>query len=135
MERAVFGVITIFLHYIWRILNLIIMRKLFLLAAVAVMTLGCGVLRTPSDVAKRSYIGMSVAEFKKLTGGVFTIETMTTEYTVYRTNEWSGPPEHRYISGAKFFHFDANGRLVRIDSRDFTPPFFRDRHHSEPLNP
>lgn len=94
-----------------------------LFAALLLTFAGCALLRTASGVAKHSYIGMSVDEFKKLTGGDFSIETMTPEYAVYRVYEWSGPTDHRYISGAKFFHFDSKGRLVRIESRDSFPYF------------
>jgi opacity protein-like surface antigen len=105
------------------------MKRLLLITVLLAMLFsaaGCAVLvsRTASGVANRSYIGMSVAEFKKLTGGHFGVETMTAEHTVYRINEWSGPTGNRYISGAMLFHFDSRGRLFKIDSRDFVPHFF-----------
>lgn len=112
------------------------MKKLTLITVLSAMLFsvaGCailGTLRTASDVANHSHIGMSVAEFKKLSGGNFSVEEMTTKYTIYRIDEWStGPADHRYISGATYFHFDSEGRLFRIDSRDFPPPPFRRRTH------
>jgi hypothetical protein len=102
------------------------MKIISLFVVVAVLTfstVGCAVLRTASGVAKRSHIGMSFPEFKRLSGGDFDLETMTPEYSVYRIDEWSGPAERRYISGAKFFHFDSNSKLTRIESRDLTPSF------------
>jgi hypothetical protein len=108
------------------------MKKLILFTALSALLLsvaGCAFMRPAQDVARRSHIGMSFAEFKKLTGGNFNVEEMTPKYAIYRLEEWSGPTDNRYMSGAQYFHFDANGRLFKIDSRNFPPPPMRRNGH------
>jgi hypothetical protein len=96
----------------------------------AILFTGCSsLLLTANSVAKKVYIGMPVDEFKKLAGVRAEIEAITLDYTVYRIDEWAGPTDDRYVNGAKFFHFDSNGRLFQVDSRDFNASHSHGHHH------
>ncbi len=95
------------------------MMKKFVFIALLALATGCATCRTASEVAKEAYIGMSIKEFKRLAGPTAELEAMTADYTVYRIDIINAYNEQTAVSGAKFFHFDANGKLYKIDSKDF----------------
>jgi hypothetical protein len=106
-------------------------KSIFILALCALFATGCSaIFRTADSVAQQVRIGMSIDEFKRLAGTSAEIEAMTVEYTVYRIDVWDGPTDDRYVSGAKFFHFDSKGRLFRVDSIDFDA-YRRNHHHGD----
>jgi uncharacterized protein YceK len=101
------------------------MKRLILLVAVAVLTAGCGVvLRGPSEIANRVRIGMSVDEFRRLAGQWAELDEMTADYTVYRIQHWAGPENDRHVASVKLYHFGERGKLVKVETRDLTSPFF-----------
>ncbi len=87
-----------------------------MIAAIAVLTAACA---TALSVSKKVYIGMPVEDFRKIAGSAAELETMTVEATVYRMDVCEG----EIVVGAKYFHFDSQGCLFQMYSRDF-----RDNH-------
>ncbi len=70
-------------------------------------------------IAKNVYIGMPVREFLRFADDRANLEAMTTYDTVYSL-EVAGYVDDEYgVVGKKLFHFDSNGKLVRMESRDF----------------
>ncbi|MDR2890797.1 MAG: hypothetical protein LBV18_04245 [Alistipes sp.] len=107
------------------------MRRLILMAVVAVLSVGCAVFRTPSDVAQRVELGMSVEEFKKVVRSVpaatLELDSMSSEGTVYRIDEWAGEEKHRHIVRTRLYFFDTRRRLTWVATRDFSQPFSHTR--------
>ena len=101
------------------------MKRLILLGAVAMLTTNCASLfLTASDVANRVKLGMTVAEFKKLASAQdMELDSMTQYGSVYRIDKHNvGLPD--YVVAVTLYHFDANERLVKVETRDLPPPFF-----------
>jgi hypothetical protein len=101
------------------------MKRSILLVTVAALMAGCGVvLRGPSEIANRVKVGMSVDDFRRLSGQWAELDEMTSDYTVYRIQHWAGPENDRYVASVKLYHFDGRGKLVKVETRDLTSPFF-----------
>lgn len=111
------------------------MKRLIFTIAVALLVAGCGtpLFLTANDIANRTQLGMSVAEFKRIAGYKAELDAMTTDYTVYRLKEYAGPEGHEYVASVKLFHFDSRGRLVEVETRDVAPPFPPRRFDFNPL--
>jgi PBP1b-binding outer membrane lipoprotein LpoB len=111
------------------------MKRLILLAAVAVMSTGCvSVFLSASDVANRVELGMSLSEFKRLAGQHAELDSMSPLGSVYRIDKHNiGIPD--YVVSVTLYHFDANGRLKEVETRHLAPPYFPDNRNFEPLNP
>ncbi len=103
-----------------------------LIVVAAVLTTGCAgyVFRSPGDIANRVRLGMSLAEFKKLAGQHAELDAMTIDYSVYRVEQWAGTEENRYIASVKLYHFDAQERLVEVETRHIPHPFVPSVPHS-----
>ena len=68
-------------------------------------------------ISNQSYIGMPINDFKTLAGKKASLEAMESGYTVYRIKDYDA------MSGAvidtKFYYFDSNAKLVKIDGGEF----------------
>ena len=60
---------------------------------------------------------MPISEFKSIAGKKASLEAMELGYTVYRINDYD--PWFGYITDTKFYYFDSNGKLVKIDGGEF----------------
>jgi hypothetical protein len=93
------------------------MKKLILLLAIPLF-IGCaGTYKQASNTSRQAYIGMPISEFQKTAGKKAVIEAMESGYTVYRMNDydtWTG-----VLTDTKFFYFDSNGKLYKIDGGEF----------------
>ena len=72
---------------------------------------------TATKMANKSYIGMPITEFKTLSDKWTTLVAMESGYTVYKVYDYDA------LSGitteTKFFYFDTNAKLVKIDGGEF----------------
>jgi cytidylate kinase len=114
------------------------MKKTLFAAVAAIMfaATGCGVvLLSGAEVANRVRLGMSVNEFKKLAGQHAELDAMSSLGSVYRIDKHNiGIPD--YVVSVTLYHFDADGRLTEVETRDLAPPFYpTDRPLFEPLIP
>jgi hypothetical protein len=93
------------------------MKKILIILSVIMLTSCAGTYRQARYVSENVYLGMTIPEFKKIAGKKVTLEAMETGYTVFRINDydaWTGS-----IIDTKFYYFDANGKLVKIDGGEF----------------
>ena len=92
--------------------------KNFLLIFSIIILISCaGTYRQASHVSNQAYIGMSIAEFKSISKKKASVEAMEAGYTVFRINDydaWTGA-----TTDTKFYYFDSNGKLVKIDGGEF----------------
>jgi PBP1b-binding outer membrane lipoprotein LpoB len=111
------------------------MKRLILITAVAVLTTGCAsIFLSPSDIANRVELGMTVAEFKRLAGSYAQLDALRADGSVYRIDKHNiGIPD--YVVSTTLFHFNADGRLVEVETRDSNSPFFPGISDFEPLTP
>lgn len=104
------------------------MKKLILILAIPLF-IGCaGAYKQASYTTRQVYIGMPISEFQKTAGKKALIEAMEAGYTVYRMNDydaWTG-----ILIDTKFFYFNSNGRLYRIDGGEFK----QNRYQIEVIN-
>ena len=76
-----------------------------------------GTYRQASYVSENVHLGMTIPEFKKIANKKASLEAMEAGYTVYRINDydaWTGA-----IIDTKFYYFDNNRKLVKIDGGEF----------------
>lgn len=93
------------------------MKKLLFILCVILLTSCAGTYRQAKYVSENVHLGMTIPEFKKVAGKKATLEAMEAGYTVYRINDydaWTGA-----IIDTKFYYFDSNGKLVKIDGGEF----------------
>jgi hypothetical protein len=104
------------------------MRKVFLLFTI-LLIIGCaGTYKQASNTSRQAYIGMPISEFQKTAGKKAVVEAMEYGYTVYRMNDydaWTGS-----LIDTKFFYFDKNGKLYKIDGGEFK----QNRYQIEVIN-
>ena len=90
------------------------MKKLQCLVIILTLLTSCGgYYSQASTQANKSYIGMSIVDFKKQAGKRAILEVMGNGRTVYRMYDysaWTGG-----ITNTKFFYFDSSGKLFKID--------------------
>lgn len=70
-----------------------------------------------SYTSNQTYIGMPISDFRSIAGRKANVEAMESGYTVYRMNDydaWTGA-----LIDTKFFYFDSNGKLYKIDGGEF----------------
>jgi hypothetical protein len=70
-----------------------------------------------THISNQCYIGMPISDFKTLAEKKYSLAAMESGYTVYRINDhdtWSG-----VLIDTKFFYFDSNGKLFKIDGGEF----------------
>jgi hypothetical protein len=104
------------------------MKRLITLALVAILSSGCASMfvSTASRVADKVYLGMPVKDFQQLAGSAAKLEALSPDATVYRINIY----DNGNVVGGKYFHFDSEGRLFKMDSSDFRDnPWMRERRH------
>ncbi len=93
------------------------MNKVILLFLIPFF-IGCaGTYKQAAFTSSKAYIGMPVAEFKKTAGRKAKIEAMESGYTVYRMDDYDAWTGTR--TDTKFFYFDSNGKLNKIDGGEF----------------
>lgn len=76
-----------------------------------------GSYKQASYISRQAYIGMPISEFQNTAGRKATVEAMESGYTVYRMNDYDALTG--YPIDTKFFYFDKNGKLYKIDSGEF----------------
>jgi len=92
-------------------------KNVMLMLIIIVLTSCAGTYRQATYVSNKAYIGMPIKEFKSIAGKKASIESMESGYTVFRINDydaWTGA-----IIDTKFYYFDSNGKLVKIDGGEF----------------
>ncbi len=93
------------------------MKKLVFLFSTLLLMSCAGTYRQASYATNQAYIGMPISEFKSSVGRKASVEAMESGYTVYRMNDydaWTGA-----LIDTKFFYFDSNGKLYKIDGGEF----------------
>ena len=93
------------------------MKKIITLIAIVFLT-SCSPYKPASLVSSKSYIGMTITEFKKVAGKEASIEAMEMGYTVYRINNYTDKTRYN-ITDTKFYYFDSTAKLVKIDGGEF----------------
>ena len=104
------------------------MKKTFLLLTLSLLFSCAGYMQTASNAADKTYIGMPVNEFKKMTGQTSKLAAMESGYTVYQMNDRD--PYYGQITDVKFFYFDSSGKLYKIDKGEFR----QNRYQVEVIN-
>jgi hypothetical protein len=80
--------------------------------------IGCvGSVRQATYVSSKSYIGMPITEFKTIAKSKASLEAMESGYTVYRVNDFIW--ETGEIIDTKFYYFNQDGKLIKIDGGEF----------------
>lgn len=98
------------------------MRNIITLSLISVFLLvfssGCrSTYKQATATADQVYIGMPISEFRELTGKKASIEAMESGYTVFKMNDFNAWTGSR--TETKFFYFDSEGKLYKIDSGEF----------------
>jgi hypothetical protein len=93
--------------------------KLVLSIFTIVILISCasGTYRQATHVSNQAYLGMTIAEFKSISKKKASLEALEAGYTVFRINDydsWTGA-----ITDTKFYYFDSNSKLVKIDGGQF----------------
>lgn len=90
------------------------MKNLLLVFLTTSFLFSCaGTYRQAAHVSNQAHVGMTIQEFKQYAGKKAKIEALENGFTVYRMNDydaWTGA-----ITDTKFFYFDSDGKLVKID--------------------
>ena len=92
-------------------------KNFLLILTITIFTSCAGTYRQATYVSNQSYLGMPLADFKSISGKKASLEAMEAGYTVYRIYDydaWSGAR-----IDTKFYYFDSNGKLVKIDGGEF----------------
>lgn len=92
-------------------------KIIYILITTFLLTSCAGTYKQASYVSNKSYIGMSIEEFRQISGKKASLEAMESGYTVYRMNDfdlWSGK-----LIDTKFYYFDSNAKLIKIDGGEF----------------
>jgi hypothetical protein len=93
------------------------MKNVVTFLSIVLLTSCAGTYQQAKYVSDNVHLGMTIPEFKKISGKKASLEAMEAGYTVYRINDydaWTGA-----IIDTKFYYFDANGKLVKIDGGEF----------------
>jgi hypothetical protein len=94
------------------------------------LVVGCaGFFHPATHVANQVYIGMPISEFKKLADGDQKLEAMESGYTVYKMEDYV-PGSGGIVQGTKFFYFDSDAKLFKVD----TGQFKQNRYQIEVIN-
>ncbi len=91
--------------------NFILVSSIFLFSCAP------GTYKQATHVSNQTYIGMSITEFKQISSKKASLEAMESGYTVFRINDYD--PWYGNIVDTKFYYFDSNGKLVKIDGGEF----------------
>lgn len=91
------------------------MKKLNYLIFVLTFLISCkaGYYTSASTQANQSFIGMSIVDFKKQAGKRAILEEMGNGRTIYKMHDYDAMTAS--IIDTKFFYFDSNGKLFKID--------------------
>jgi len=92
-------------------------KNLTLFVKIAILTSCAGTYSQATYVSNNVYIGMPISEFRSISTRKAKLEAMESGYTVYRVNDYGFPSEE--IIDTKFYYFDSNGKLVKIDGGEF----------------
>ena len=84
--------------------------KITLLAIYCSCLISCS--SSATFLANQVYIGMPIADFISLSQGKARLESMNDGMTIYRATDTNAD---RYVTNTKFFYFDSNGKLVKMD--------------------
>ncbi len=119
------------------------MKKLLFVVVLFMMS-GCAAMITQSttdvlsmnsladDVIKQSYLGMPVKDFKTLAGDAAKIDVLSADGTVYSLEYTGLTLDGGYrVVGKKLFHFDTEGKLIKMDSEDFRKLYLRSGEKEE----
>ena len=93
------------------------MRRLLFILSVTILTSCAGTYKQATFVSNQVYLGMPISNFKEKAGKKAILEAMESGYTVYKIYDydaWTG-----VIIDTKFYYFDSNGKLVKIDGGQF----------------
>lgn len=104
------------------------MKKLLFITLITLFTSCAGTYQQAAHTSNQVYVGMPIKEFKELTGKKAKLEALESGYTVYKMNDydaWSGAR-----IDTKFFYFDANGKLYKVDGGEFK----QNRYQIEVIN-
>ncbi len=74
-----------------------------------------GIYSQASTAAKDCYIGMTIQEFKKVAKGREKLENMGDGVTIFKMYDYSALYGSSVIVDTKFFYFNSDGKLVKID--------------------
>ena len=90
------------------------MKKICFTLIVIIFLFGCaGSFNQASYVSNKSYVGMPIKEFKAIAGKKAILESIGDGRTVYRMSDYD---LHGNITDTKFYYFDSNGKLAKIDA-------------------
>lgn len=90
------------------------MKKIILLFLIPLF-MGCASYYKQATIAaNNAYIGMSISEFKEMTGKKAKLEALEPTYTVYRMNNYYSLMSNM-TTDTKFFYFNSSGKLYKID--------------------
>lgn len=92
-------------------------KNVLLILTITILASCAGSYRQASHVSNQAYIGMPINEFKSITGKKASLEAMEAGYTVYRINDYDAWTAA--IIDTKFYYFDSNGKLEKIDGGEF----------------
>lgn len=93
------------------------MKKLLLLILIPLF-IGCaGFFQQAGYTANQVYVGMSIDEFRSVGGSKAKLEAMESGYTVFRMHDYH--PNYGTVIDTKFFYFDSNGKLYKVDGGEF----------------
>jgi hypothetical protein len=104
------------------------MRKLAFIILISILSSCAGTYRQATFVSNQVYLGMPIDKFKEIAGKKAILEAMESGYTVYKIYDydaWTGA-----ITETKFYYFDSNAKLVKIDSGQFR----QNRYQIEVIN-
>ena len=104
--------------------------KKFFFAAVLCALSSCSPLTslTNPSIAENIRAGMTLKEFLWFAGEKAGLEALTPASTVYSIEYYGIMPGGGYsVAGKRLFHFDSEGKLVKMESEDFRKHY----QHSE----
>lgn len=93
------------------------MKKIAIILLGTLLISCAGAYKQASHVSNQAYIGMPIQEFRTVAGKKASLEAMEAGYTVYRINDYDAWTGAR--TDTKFYYFDSNGELVKIDGGEF----------------
>jgi len=85
--------------------------KITLLALTIAIFISCSTGAT--YLASKVYIGMPISDFITLSQGRAGLERIEDGLTIYRAEDKN---DSGYVTDTKFFYFDSNGKLYKMDS-------------------
>lgn len=91
------------------------MKKILLIAGLASLV-ACTIPYSTHYITDHSYIGMPLADFKKIANMQYDLVKLDKGYAVYEIKERD---ENGRVYNSTFFYFDANNQLYKIDHGEF----------------